>query len=851
MNKRRKLLKQLAASIPVWILTRRGYATDKKVPQDFFRERTLGVVNDVQKSADGIECRIDHMRLRISFVTDQIVRITATQNRDWSKAASLMRADIKDKPGVIRTSDDGKTYALHSPKMSVKLDRTTGAISFWGADGKLLLEEAKVSPRAFEKVAIVKSVPDPATVKTVKTVDGERQVADTYVQKIDRDAWKATAGFKFRDNEALYGLGFDETDDLNLRGKSKRLYQHNLRIVVPFVVSTRGYGLLFDTYSVLTFADGREGTSFTSNAVDDLDYYFVQGPSMDGAIAGYRRLTGAASMLPKWAYGYMQSKERYVTQDEVLATTMQFRDRNIPLDVIVQDWNYWMSNRWGSFVPDATRYPDIAAMTKAVHDMNARVMISIWPNPSPLDPPGKAFKDNGYTLPGTDYVDFFQRKAGDLYFDNVWNYLGRHGIDAWWCDSTEPEVADWSGSKRPQNADDVNIQALAKLMDAQLLNAYALVDSQSLYRNWRKRVPNQRLVNLTRSGYAGSQAVGAVVWTGDISAKWPVLAQQVVALQSFSASGTPYVTFDIGAFFVKRKDRWFWDGDYEGGVADLGYRELYTRWLQLGVFLPMCRSHGADTPREPWHFGEPGTPFYDAILESIHLRYRLLPHIYSRAGLVYLNGASFIRPVAFVFPDDLRTHDLKTQMLFGDSVMLSPVLAPMYYAARSAPIETAARTREVYLPKGIWIDFWTGQALGGGQTIIADAPLARMPIHVRAGSVIPMGPVMRYASEIVDAPIELRVYPGADGEYIYYEDAGDGWGYEHGEYTLTHMRWNDASRKLTIGRRQGGFPGMKERREFQVVVVNASAGRGLYRANQATNIVINDGRAATVATGRR
>ncbi len=851
MNKRRKLLKQLAASIPVWTLTRHGYAADKNIPPDFPRGRILGAVNDVQKTEAGIECRIDHALVRISFITDQIVRITATQNRNWSKSPSLMRVDITDKPGEIHTGDDGRTYVLRSPKMSVKLDRTTGAISFWGADGNLLLEEAgQVSPREFEKVSIVKSLPDPATVKTVKTVDGERQVADAYAQKIERDAWTATVRFTLRDNEALYGLGFDETDELNLRGKRKRLYQHNLRVVVPFVVSTRGYGLLFDTYSVLTYADGKEGASFTSDAVDDLDYYFVLGPSMDGAIAGYRRLTGAASMLPKWAFGYMQSKERYLTQDEVIDTTKQFRDRNIPLDVIVQDWNYWTPNRWGSFVPDATRYPDIAAMTNAVHDMNARVMISIWPNPSPLDPPGRAFKEHGYTLAGTDYVDFFQRKAGDLYFDNIWRYLGRHGIDAWWCDSTEPAVADWAGSKRAQNADDVNIQALSKLMDAQFLNAYALVDSQSLYRNWRERVPNRRLVNLTRSGYAGSQAVGAVVWTGDISAKWSVLAQQVVALQRFSASGAPYVSFDIGAFFVKRKDSWFWNGDYDGGVDDLGYRELYTRWLQLGVFLPLFRSHGTDTPREPWHFGKPGTPFYDAILESIRLRYRLLPHIYSLAGLVCLEGASFIRPVAFAFPDDRRTHDLKTQMLFGDSVMVSPVLAPMYYAARSAPIDMAARTREVYLPKGIWIDFWTGQALGGGKTIAADAPLARMPIHVRAGSVIPMGPVMQYASEIVDAPIELRVYPGADGEYTYYEDAGDGWGYERGEYALTPMRWDDASKKLTIGSRKGGFPGMKQQRQFQVVVVDTSAGRGLDHANQATDLVVYDGRAATFVSRR-
>lgn len=455
-------------------------------------------------------------------------------------------------------------------------------------------------------------------------------------------------------------------------------------------------------------------------------------------------------------------------------------------------------------------------------------------------------KERGYTLAGTEYVDFFQRKASDLYFDNVWKYLGRHGIDAWWCDSTEPTTADWGGAKRNQHADDANIRVLADTVGAQFMNAYALVASQSFFRNWRKTVPNQRLVNLTRSGYAGSQAVGAVVWTGDISAKWPVLAQQVAALQSGSASGTPYVTFDIGGFFVDRKEQWFWDGDYTGGVADLGYRELYTRWLQLGVFLPMFRSHGTDTPREPWQFGEPGTPFYDAILRFIELRYRLLPHIYSQAGLVHLRGASFIRPVAFAFPDDRRTHDLKSQMLFGEGMMVSPVLEPMYYGVRSASLTGRDKTREVYLPKGIWIDFWTGQRLAGGKTVVVDAPLERMPLHVRAGSVIPMGPVMQFSSEDTDPVIELRVYPGADGEYTYYEDAGDGWGYERGEYALTTMRWDNAARRLTLLRRQGRYPGMKETRRFKVVVVGGADGRGAEPAGKAAKLVVYKGRTVVV-----
>lgn len=823
MSTRRRYLKQLAAAVPALAISRYGNATSQILTgtSPGLQGAAQPTVTDVRSATAGIECKIDDTRLRVRFITDRIVRVTATRDLDWSKAASHMIVSIAEGPGIIQTNDNGEAIALRSSQLAVLLNRATGSLSFWKKDGTLLLEEGHASLRTFARVPVFKSVPNPESITRVQTVDGERQVVGAYVQTKDRDAWKASVHFKLHNDEALYGLGFDETDDLNLRGKTKRLYQHNLRVVIPYLVSTRGYGLLFNTYSAFTFADGKDGASVTSDVVDELDYYFVLGPGMDGAIAGYRQLTGAAAMLPKWAFGYVQSRERYTTQAELVATVKQFRHQKIPLDVIVQDWNYWTTKRWGSLVPDATRYPDIAAMTNAVHDLQARVMISIWPNPSALDAPGKAFKDNGYTLAGTDYVDFFRPEAGKLYFDQAWKYLGQYGIDAWWCDSTEPEVADWvSEPVRPKDADEINIRALAKIIDAQYLNAYALVDSQSLYRNWRRTVPTKRMVNLTRSGYAGSQAAGAIIWTGDTSAKWSVFAQQVTAMQSYSASGTPYVTLDIGAFFVRRGKAWFWNGDYEHGSSDLGYRELYTRWLQFGVFLPMLRSHGTDTPREPWHFGAPGTPFYDAILDAIRLRYRLLPYIYSLAGLVHLSGASFIRPVAFAFPDDPKTHDLRTQLLFGEAIMVSPVVAPMYYQANSTPIENAAKTRDVYLPKGVWIDFWTGQSHTGGKTITVEAPLSRIPIHVRAGSVIPVAAPMQYASEREDMEITLLVYPGADGDYTYYEDAGEGWGYERGEYTLTHIHWHNDARKMTVERRRGSFPGMQEQRRLKVLVID-------------------------------
>jgi alpha-D-xyloside xylohydrolase len=554
-------------------------------------------------------------------------------------------------------------------------------------------------------------------------------------------------------------------------------------------------------------------------------------------------------MLPDWAFGYVQSKERYKTQRELVDVVHQFRQRKIPLDVIVQDWNYWAPGNWGSPVPEAARYPDIAAMTKSVHDLNARVMISVWPNPSDKDEPGRDLRDKGYLAGGTNYVDFVRPQAADAYFRHVWQHLGRHGIDAWWFDSTEPEVADWNGdATRAADSDARNIRGLAAVMDPQYLNAYALADAQAFMRNWRRSAPEKRLVNLTRSGYAGSARDGVVVWTGDISARWPVFAQQVAALQNYSAAGNPYVTLDIGGFFVKKGRQWFWNGDYEDGADDMGYRELYTRWMQFGAFLPMFRAHGTDTPREPWNFGEPGTPFYDAIQQSIQLRYRMLPYIYSQAGLVHLQGASFIRPVAFAYPDDVNTHDLKSQMLFGDAFMVSPVTTPMYYGAGSVPIHRAAKTRQVYLPKGTWVDFWTGQQLAGGKTIVTDAPLAHMPLHVRAGSIIPLGPVAQTAAEVRNAPLELRIYPGADGRYTYYEDTGEGWGYERGEYALVDMRWDDGARKLTIGERRGGYPGMQGRR-LRVVLVGAGQGQGIDAEDKGIDVAY-EGKAMAVSLKR-
>ncbi|MGB8353731.1 MAG: glycoside hydrolase family 31 protein [Chthoniobacteraceae bacterium] len=803
-------------------------------------------VGQVQPLAAGAAFKLTDGRMQVEFITDRIARVRATRNADWSKTPSLMRVPVGEKPGRITIKDAGGSIELRSAKLLVRIDRVTEAVSFFDPEGKPLLTENPSGPRMLEKVDVIKSVADPATITKVKTVDGEREVAGKYVQQKDREAWKGKISFRFAGDEALYGLGMDETGDLNLRGKTKRLYQHNLRKVIPSLVSTRGYGLLFDAYCAMTFKDGTHGGSMDFDVIDDLDYYFIAGPGMDGAVAGYRQLTGAATMLPRWAFGYVQSKERYKSQDELIATVKEFRKRQIPLDVIVQDWNYWLPGQWGGD-PDPKFYPNIAAMTKAIHDQNAHVMISIWPNPSQKSTAGKALAGGGYTLAGTTFFDAFNPKARQVYWDSIWQILGRHGIDAWWCDSTEPEMADWGGRTRAADADEKNIAALARIIDPQYLNAYGFEDSTGIYANSRNSSPDRRVLNLTRSGYAGSQRTGSVLWTGDISAKWSTLAQQIVALQSFSAAGAPYVTFDIGAFFVKRGTQWFWNGDFANGDEDSGYRELYTRWFQVGAFLPVFRSHGTDAPREPWRFGEPGTQFYDAIVDSINLRYQLLPFFYSLAADVSLRGASFLRPLAFAFPQDERTHDLKTQFLVGDAFMVAPVLAPQQFGPDSTPIGDALKTRDVYLPEGVaWFDFWTGKRQSGGETIQADAPISHIPLLVKAGSIVPIGPRLQFTGEKPDAPIELRVYPGADGTFTLYEDEGDNYNYEKGVCAMIPIRWDEKRKELTIGARQGEFPGMLKNRTFRIVRVKSGHGEGIASSEEADATVQYNGAEVTV-----
>jgi alpha-D-xyloside xylohydrolase len=529
-------------------------------------------------------------------------------------------------------------------------------------------------------------------------------------------------------------------------------------------------------------------------------------------------------MLPRWAFGYIQSKERYISQTELIDVVKEYRKRGLPLDCIVQDWKSWPSDLWGQKTLDPQRFPDPQGMMAELHGLNAHLMISVWPIMNPGGDNWREIRDHGCLLGNQATYDAFQKKARELYWKQANEGLFAYGIDGWWCDCTEPFQADWTGAFKPEPEERlrINTEEAKRYLDAEYINAYSLLHSQGMYEGQRKTNTNKRVVNLTRSAYAGQQRYGTITWSGDVSATWDTLRRQIADGLNFCATGLPYWTTDVGAFFVKNDPNlWFWNGDFDLGVEDMGYRELYVRWFQYATFLPMLRSHGTDTPREVWRFGEPGEMFYDALAKFLRLRYRLMPYIYSVAGMVTHDDYTMMRALPFDFRCDATTYHIDDQFMFGPALLVNPVTQPMYYAAESTPLNGVSQSRTVYLPKGTdWYDFWTGKHYTGGQTIIANAPLDTIPLYVRAGSIIPLGSDIQHTSEGADAPIELYIYTGQDAHFTLYEDEGDNYTYEQGLFARTPVSWDEQLQQFTIGSRQGSYPGMPASREFRLIVVS-------------------------------
>lgn len=571
----------------------------------------------------------------------------------------------------------------------------------------------------------------------------------------------------------------------------------------------------------MTFEDNGYGSYVWMDTVDELDYYFYAGKDYETVLGSYRELTGAAPMLPKWAFGYGQSKERYVTAQELIEVVEKYRSQYIPLSFIVQDWLTWEDGKWGQKSFDRSRYPDPAAMTRKLHDLGAAMMLSIWPNMSGMGENQKEMLEQGFLLGNRSTYNAFSKAARSLYWKQAEEGIFQYGVDAWWCDCTEPFEADWCGPLRPEPHERmlINVEAAKKYMDPGELCAYSLCHSRGIYEGQRKTTEEKRVVNLTRSSFAGQHRYAAITWSGDIGANWETLARQIPEGLNFCASGEPYWTFDIGGFFVSPGQEWFRCGEYPEGCKDLGYRELYTRWLQLGTFMPMMRSHGTDTPREIWRFGEPGTPFYDTIAKFIRLRMKLLPYLYSQAATVSMKGVTFLTALGLAFPHDPATYSVNDQFLFGPSLLVCPVTKPMYYETGSKPLENTLKSRTVYLPAGCgWYDLWTGKFYQGGQLLEADAPLDQIPLYVKSGSILPMGPALEYPAQNLYPELTLRIYPGKDASFLLYDDEGDSYRCEQGLYSITPLHWKEASRTLKIGPQKGEYPGIPSSQVFHVLL---------------------------------
>lgn len=795
----------------------------------------------------------------------------------------------------------------------------------------------------------------------------------------------------------LYGLGQYTDGIMDRRGSSVEMVQGNTQVVVPFLVTSAGWGLLWDQAGPGTFQDGPDGSRFWSRSGRALDYTICLGSCMDDAIAAYRHLTGRAALLPRWAFGYWQSKERYKSAAELETTVAEFRKRGIPLDVIVQDWEYWGDRaHWSSMVHNPETFGDLPAAVQRIHDRHARVMISIWPVAGPetalykdLDAAGHLFGIPHWTQ-GRLY-DPFSAEARAIYWKHAKLGLWDKGVDGWWMDATEPEAGDpFCGG-----LNSASLLKEAKQPEggtwAELMGAFCLETTHGFWDHQRRDRLDKRVCILTRSGWAGQQRYGAITWSGDIAASWPMLRTQIVAGLQFCMAGIPFWTTDIGGFFTGYRG-----GQFPQGVADPAYRELYVRWFQYGAFCPIFRSHGTQTPREPWQFGEPGEPAYDTLLAFDRLRYRLLPYHYTLAGQAFLRAGTPMRALVMDFPDDPRSRAVGDQFLCGPALLVAPVLEALYHdpadampvippeglimpdgvtgriqvrhvrgraggggeahahaadmvdfsfagsapaglededyqirvegalapfesgtheiqvradgdirltldgkvvidssgdaagvrterctveltrgracplqlvyghgkgkgalqlgwvrpAQRTAPAAAARpKVRSVYLPPALWYDFWTGERLEGGRDVVRPATLDTMPLLVRAGSVLPMGPEVEWSDQRPADPWELRIYPGADGAGEWYEDAGDGYAYEQGAWSAIPWRWSDREGVLTLGVRRGKFDGMAAARRLRIVRVRPGAGIGIEPALAADREIVYEGREIRVVLG--
>ncbi|MEJ2567324.1 MAG: glycoside hydrolase family 31 protein, partial [candidate division WOR-3 bacterium] len=509
-------------------------------------------------------------------------------------------------------------------------------------------------------------------------------------------------------------------------------------------------------------------------------------------------------MLPRWAYGFWQCRERYTSGTHLVETVREFRRRNLPMDVIVQDWQYWGNNGWGVPKFDDANYPNPAGFIKELHDLNAHFNISIWSNPEKNSEIGQEYAAKDRYIPNSPWLDYFNPKTRKEYWNTLKENLFIHGVDSWWMDATEPENDALKG-----------VNTCMGLGDFYRLT-YPLLVSRAVYEGQRKTTSEKRVCIMTRSAFLGQQRYGTINWSGDVGGNWETYKRQIVAGLNYTITGLPYWTTDIGGFFRPGNSQY----------TDEKYKELLTRWYQWSVFNPIFRIHGYQSETEPWKYGQ---QVEDNMRKMLNLRYRLLPYIYSEAWQITKNGSTIMRPLVVDFREDAVAVEQAYEYMFGKSILVAPIVEP------------GVNEWNVYLPKSAtWYDFWSGKRFDGGQTIKTNAPLDKIPLFIKAGSIIPMGPFIQYSTEKSN-PVEIRIYPGADGEFTLYEDENDNYNYEKGFYSTIEFKWDDATNTLNIGKREGNFPGMLKTRTFQIVIVSTDHGTGIDATDEIEKVVKYNG----------
>lgn len=758
-------------------------------------------ITEVFRREDRLYLNSEAYRYRIEPKNDRTIRITCTGRENFSG---------EEKPGIVNHGvrakweyvADGNTVVFRTAEVMIRICRETASFRYFDRQGRLLLREREKESKSLEEFAVYKLLEGSMRVEKVSTPDGSKEVV--------REAAKIAAGtlyhtrlrLEWQEQEALYGLGQNEEGITDLRGQTVYVHQANRKIAVPMLVSSLGYGLLTDTYSPMIFQDTIYGSYIYTEADEEMDYYFMNGGSMDGVIREYRKLTGKAAMLPKWAYGYIQSQERYETEQEILDVAREYRRRGIGLDALVLDWCSWEDGLWGQKTFDSKRFENPGQMIEKLHEQNIHFMLSIWPNMDEKSDNYKEFKELGLLLPGCSIYNALSEEGRRLYWKQLEEGLFCHGVDAWWCDNSEPFTPEWNHTERvePSKMYEEYCSTAATHLPASRGNAYALYHARAVYEGQRgtEKGKDKRVVNLTRSGYTGQQRYGTILWSGDIAASWDTLRRQIASGLSLCAGGLPYWTVDTGAFFVKDGGLWYWKGDYEQTTRDTGYCELFVRWYQWAGFLPVFRGHGTDCRRELWQFGEAGDCFYEALMQANRLRYELMPYIYSLAGCVWLEDASMIKLLAFAFPGDSAARQVSDQYLFGEAIMVCPVTEPMYCGGNSGKSKEGCGFRKVYLPEGTgWYDYWSHTYYEGGRWIEAAAPLDRIPLFVREGSVIPRTVPAQSVAEMTEL-LMIDVFTGKDGRFLLYEDEGDGYGYEGGKYQTAPFIWEEQTKRLYL-----------------------------------------------------